>query len=172
MTQFSVKAEGLDKLQRRFRRAPQVVTRYMRRFMDRALPLLEREVKQNFTKPRPGGRYKITNTGQHMSSVTHEVQGTGAKMRGIVGSPLPTMPFVELDTRPHYPPRRPIEFWARRKLGLRGRELQAAVGGIIRAIGRRGTKGGHMFERAFEATKGKIGEMWTNVWGEAVEKEL
>jgi len=170
--QMSSELEGLDALMRRFRRAPQVFERYMRGFFNKALPTVEREVKQNFSKPRPGGRYKINNTGAHMSSVGHEIQGGGMRMQGIVGSPLPTMPFVELDTRPHWPPRRPIIYWAMRKLQLKGVELRAAVRGVQRKIARRGTKGGHMFERAFETTKDKVAELWSATWGEAVVKEL
>jgi len=170
--EISGELEGLDQVLRRFRKAPEVFERYMRGFFNKALPMIERAVKQNFSKVRPGGKYKINNTGAHMSSVSHEIRGTGARMQGIVGSPLPTMPFVELDTRPHWPPRRPIIYWAMRKLKLKGTELRAAVRGVQRKIARHGTKGGHMFERAFEATKEKVGELWSSTWAEAVTKEL
>jgi len=169
---IGVEIEGLDELVRRFRRAPQVLHRYMRWFMNQALPLIEREVKLNFSKPRPGGRYKVNNTGAHRSSVTHEVRGMGAEMQGLVGSPLATMPFVELDTRPHWPPRDAIVYWAKRKLGLSGSELQAAARRVQCKISRAGTTGAHVFERAFESTQEQVRRMWVKVWGEAVTREL
>ena len=167
--QISAEFEGMDAVLRRFRRAPELFQATMTRFMNKGVLVIEREVKKNFSKPRPGGQYKVNNTGAHRSSVTHEVRGVGARMEGVVGSPLPTMPFVELDTKPHWPPTDAIEFWARRKLGLSGSELRAAVRGVQRKIARVGTKGSHVFERAFESTKERVGELWDEVWGEAVE---
>jgi hypothetical protein len=170
--QIDAKFEGMDAVVRRFRRAPQVFERTMRRFMDRAVLVIEREVKLNFNKPRPGGQYKVNNTGAHRSSVTHEVRGTGTKMEGVVGSPLPTMPFVELDTRPHWAPLRAIEYWVSRKLRLSGAELRAAARGVQHKIARVGTRGAHVFERAFESTRERVGELWDEVWGEAVQEDL
>lgn len=170
--QISAEFEGMDAVLRRFRRAPEAFERTMRQFMNKAVMVVEREVKKNFSKPRPSGQYKVNNTGAHRSSVTHQVRGLGAKVEGVVGSPLPTMPFVELDTRPHWPPRRPIIYWAMRKLRLSGAELRAAVRGVQRKIARRGTKGAHVFERAFESTKERVAELWDEAWGEAVQKDL
>lgn len=170
--EIGVELKGLNEVERLFRRAPEVFTRTMRQFMNKAVLIIEREVKLNFSKPRPGGQYKVNNTGAHRASVTHEVRGVGARMEGVVGSPLPTMPFVELDTRPHWPPRRPIIYWAMRKLNLRGSELRAAVRGVQRKIARHGTTGAHVFERAFESTRDRVAQLWDETWGEAVRRYL
>ena len=160
--EISGELEGLDQVLRRFRKAPQVFGRYMRTFLQKALVLIERVVKQKTP----------VNLGVLRSSVGHEIQGVGARMQGVVGSPKDYAPFVELDTRPHWPPQRPIMYWVMRKLKLTGVALRQATRGVQRKIARQGTKGKHMFEQAFEETKGRVGELWASIWGEAVTKEL
>lgn len=163
---FDAKVEGLDKLQRKFADAPEKMQASMKRYLTQGTIAVERAVKLNITQK------KAVDTGALRSSVTHEVTGIGATMQGIVGSPLKYAPFVEEDTRPHYPPRRPIILWAMRKLRLDGAELRIAVRGIQRKIGRYGTTGKHMFAEAFDQTQQKLGDLWSQIWGEMVRKEL
>jgi ribosome modulation factor len=160
--QIGGELDGLDEVVRRFRQAPEVFERYMRQFMNRALPIIEREVKVKTP----------VNTGALRSSIGHEISGVGAQMQGIVGTSKEYAPFVELDTRPHWPPYRAIEYWAMRKLGLQGAVLRTAVRGIQRKIARAGTTGRHMFGLAFEATRERVRQMWADTWADAVKKEL
>lgn len=163
---FGGRVEGLDEVLRRFRKAPEKFERYMRKFLQQAVIIVERAVKLAITQK------KAVNTGALRASITHSVEGSGARMKGIVGSPLKYAVFVEEDTRAHFPPRRPIIAWAMRKLKLRGLALRTAVRGIIWKIGRRGTTGRHMFADAFTETQGKVRELWGEVWGDAVRREL
>lgn len=154
--------EDVNDLERRFQRAPGAFERYMRRFLQRAVVKVEGEVKERTP----------VNVGRLRSSVTHEVRGLGAKMQGIVGSPVSYAPYVETGTKPHWPPFAPIMYWVQRKLRLSGDALYAATRGVQRAIARSGTQGKQMFEKGLEASQGWIAEQWVAMWGEAVETEL
>ncbi len=59
--------------------------------------------------------------------------------------------FVEKGTKPHWPPREPIEKWARIKLG------QPGLGFVIaRSIARKGTKAHPWFEPGFKEALPKV----------------
>lgn len=58
---------------------------------------------------------------------------------------------VETGSKPHWPPIAPLRLWAKRKLG--DERLAFAV---ARAIARRGTRGAHMFEKAFTFQRGRV----------------
>ncbi len=162
MSDFDVRLEGLDEVRRRFSQAPQVIERYTRQFMRRALPLLQGEVR----KRTP------VNTGRLRASIGYEVRGVGAKVQGIVGSPVKYAPAVEEGTDPHWPPYEQIEYWVRRKLQPPKSQLYVVTRGVQQSIARAGTRGAHMFQEALEETRGRLGDMWAAIWGEAVEKEL
>lgn len=163
---FGVRLEDAEQLVRRFRASPEVFERYMRGFLGRAVVYVDRQVKLLVTQR------KAINTGAMRSSVTHEVQGAGAQMQGVVGSPLAYTPFVEEDTRPHWPPRRPIIYWVMRKFRLAGEALYPVVRGVQRKIAHRGTTGKHMFQDGLADSQGWIELKWGETWGEAVKKEL
>jgi hypothetical protein len=96
--EFSGKLDGLDDLARKFRHAPGTLESYMRRFMQQALPVIEREAKVKTP----------VNTGALRASIGHEIRGTGAEMQGVVGTAKSYAPFVELE---------------RSRTGLRARRL-------------------------------------------------
>jgi hypothetical protein len=154
--------DGLDDVLRRFRNAPDVFGRYMRQFLQAAVIVVERAVKI----------FTPVNTGALRSSVGHEVKGAGAKMQGIVGSAKSYAAFVELDTKPHWPPYGPIEYWVMRKFGLKGSALYLVTRAVQRKIARVGTKGARMFQRGFEETKDKVGRLWSDTWANVIKKEL
>lgn len=79
-------------------------------------------------------------------SATHLVQG-----EVFTGRQAPYALYVEEGTRPHFPPRAPLEAWARRKLGD-GRLWFV----VARAIARRGTRARHMFRDALRIVQPKI----------------
>lgn len=164
--EFDAQFDNLDELARKFRRSPGLFERYMQKFFRQILPLLERRVK---VKIKDKG---AINTGAFRSSIAHEVRGTGRSMQGVVGSPVSYAPFVELDTRPHYPPYEPIAYWLRRKFRLSGAFLRAATRYMQRRIARYGTRGKHVFEETFDESQADISDVWGATWGEAVEQEL
>jgi hypothetical protein len=160
--EISGQIEGLDEIVRKFRAAPEAFERYMRRFLQQAVLLIERQVKLKTP----------INTGALRSSIGHEIRGLGAQMEGVVGTSKEYAPFVELDTRPHWPPAAPIQYWAQRKLKLAGADLARATFYVRSKIALVGTRGKHMFQQAFDDTQARVKEMWSETWSEAVQKEL
>lgn len=81
-----------------------------------------------------------------------------------IGSSAPHAPFVENDTRPHFPPLAAMADYAHLKLGLpyrakggKGKETAEQVGFLIaRKISRVGTKGKHIMERAITQEEDEI----------------
>jgi hypothetical protein len=88
------------------------------------------------------------NTGRLRASITPAVRVRGNTVEGVVGSNVKYAPFVELNTRPHWPPLAALEVWARRH------HTTAYV--VARAIARRGTYGKHYLERAFKDNAERI----------------
>ncbi|MBV6425159.1 MAG: hypothetical protein NAOJABEB_02973 [Steroidobacteraceae bacterium] len=94
-------------------------------------------------------------TGHLRQSITQQVSGSGLLIEGRVYStdvPIKVV-SVEHGRKPgRMPPRGPIELWVRRKLGGDA----ALVFLIQRAIGRRGTRGAHMFQQGFDSQLGRV----------------
>ena len=149
MTEVRVKIEGLEKLQRRFGASGPIVGEEISRAMKASVVYLEGKVKP----------LTPVNVGRLRSSITHAVEkGPGGRTVGMVGSNVVYAPFVELGTKPHWPPFTPISYWVQRKLGVppAAKEHYAVVRGVQAAIARRGTKAVEMFQKGFEDAKGFI----------------
>ena len=113
-----------------------------------AVLLLEREIKEK----TPVGAGPI-----HLRDTIHQkVQVSGARVIGIVGTPLKHGVPVEMGTRPHFPPLGPIQLWVEKKLGYEGKEAKSVAFLIARAISKRGTKGREMFGSAFEDNESRL----------------
>lgn len=110
------------------------------------------------------------NTGNLRDKMPFEVVQRDNVIMGVVGSKIKYAPFVEDDTRPHWPPRRPIIYWAMRKLQLRGTELRAAVRGIQRKIAHHGTKGQKMFEKSLDKNLRHIMESLGHTIGRIISR--
>lgn len=54
------------------------------------------------------------DTGRLRASLTPEVRSVGADVIGIVGTNVVYAPYMELGTRPHWPPPGALAVWARR----------------------------------------------------------
>jgi hypothetical protein len=83
------------------------------------------------------------------------IQGDG--VLGVVASPLTYAEYVEVGTKPHFPPLEPLRDWVRVKFGLTDEtEIRGAAFRVARAISIRGTLGVGMFNRAFAANKAQV----------------
>jgi len=71
-------------------------------------------------------------------------------VEGHLGSPLIYALPVEEGSKPHWPPRAPIQAWVHRKFGLSGKEMISVAFLVARAMSRRGTRAHHMFQQGFE----------------------
>jgi len=88
------------------------------------------------------------DTGRLRASITPSVVAAEDKIQGIVGSNVKYAPYVELGTRPHWPPIAALETWAR------SHGTSAFL--VARAIARRGTKAHKFLQRAFESNQTRI----------------
>ena len=102
------------------------------------------------------------DTGKLQASILPEIRATQNEVMGVVGSNVKYAPYVELDTRPHWPPIAALEVWAARH----GRSAFY----VARLISIKGTKGKHMLENAFKDSEGAINRRFERAVSEVVEK--
>lgn len=129
---------GLEALQRGFAQAPEVTRRELLAAMTEATMLLQSDIQGDWP----------THTGVSRGSITSDAFSTAVGVIGEVGSAAPVVRFVELGTKPHFPPMEPLIQWVAAKLGKTGPEGEAAARGIQRKIGYRGSKGKFIFSGA------------------------
>jgi len=123
--------------------APKIAEEEITIGLQESLLLLEREVKEG-TPVGVGGGSGLRG------SIAHELRGTKSPdLNGRVFSPLAHAQPVELGTKPHFPPIRPLQDWVEAKLGVPASESKSVAFLIARKISKKGTKGVHMFENAF-----------------------
>lgn len=147
-TKISAEIRGLKETQKALEQAAKDLRGTpMTNAMRDATLLVTRDAKSNlvgYQSPSIGG----VNTGRLRASITPEVRQSGEEVQGIVGSNVTYAPFVEFDTRPHWPPIAALRVWAERH--------HANAFLVARAISRRGTIGKHYLQKAFDTNKGKI----------------
>ena len=80
--------------------------------------------------------------------------------------------YVEFGRRPgKWPPAGPIQLWVIRKLRPPAEEVEMVTFLVRRAIGRKGTKGAKMFQRAWdEGGKRRVNRFWQDVPVKAVKR--
>lgn len=88
------------------------------------------------------------DTGRLRASITPEVEMWGNEVIGVVGSNVAYAPFMELGTRPHWPPISALEVWARRH------GVSAYL--VARAIARRGLAPRKYLERALRQSAARV----------------
>lgn len=102
------------------------------------------------------------NTGRLRASITPQVSIHGRVIRGTVGTNVKYGPFVELGTRPHWPPLSAVALWARRH------GTTAFI--VARAIARHGTKAHRYLQGAFDQNVTAIQSLIGNAVVSIVEK--
>lgn len=88
------------------------------------------------------------DTGRLRASITPDIRSFGDRIEGVVGSNVVYAPYVELGTKPHFPPLAALATWARRH----GRTAFV----VARAISQRGTKAREFLKRALMDNKDRI----------------
>ena len=141
-----------------FGRFPEALRRAVERGLERATEVLERAVAAAAQSPL--GAESRAPLGELARSVRREVFHDNGQTVGRVflGAPADEYGiFVEVGTRPHFPPPAAIEGWVRRRLGVtddrQARELAFLIG---RKIARRGTPGRFLFERALQENEDRV----------------
>src|SRR3970040_2461111 len=143
-----------------FGQFPDALRRAVERGLERATELLERAVAAAAMSPF-GGRSSapLGGLGRSVKREVFSDADTGRAIgRVFLGSPADQYGlFVEVGTRPHFPPPAAIEGWVRRRLGVtndrQARELAFLIG---RKIARTGTPGRFLFERALEENEERV----------------
>lgn len=147
MVQVVVNAADAARLDAAYARAPAAVDRAVGRRLAGLVLDLQSDVQE--LTPTAFGMLRAS-----IGSSVNVQPGLG--VTGIVGTSLSYAIPVELGTKPHMPPVKPIRLWVEKKLGLSGRESQRAAWAIAMSIKRRGTLGVGMFHRAFARRRGDL----------------
>lgn len=136
----SLDIHGWTQLDAAFRQAPEIVRQELLAAVTEADQLLEREVKDKTP----------TATGGSRASIFSREQALDAGAIGVVGSAQPHIAYVELGTKPHFPPVEALEDWVRVKLGISDeKKIHGVAMAIARKIAVRGTLGVGMFHRTW-----------------------
>lgn len=162
MADYTVELEGLDELERAFRKSPRLFDEEMNRAMRQALDLTEEQI---------AGRTPV-NIGQLRGSIATEIRGKAMDMRGLVGTPLIYGLPVETGRRPKKspPPIDAIEYWVIRKGIAPAGESRSVAFLIARAIGAWGTKGAFMFKEGLAAAEPRIADIFEGVPGRVLDR--
>jgi len=153
MTDIQVEIKGLEALRRK---TDQMVkdlhgTPMLNAMRDSTL-LVTRKARQNAP----------VDTGRLRASILPEVRESQNEVLGVVGSNVLYAPYMELGTRPHWPPIAALEVWARRH------GMSAFL--VARAISRKGTKPRKFLENAFKNSEASINRRFERALHEVVEK--
>jgi len=95
--------------------------------------------------------YPHINLGLLLKSITVEpIKRVGAVSELRVMTPREEAWVIEYGMKPKFPPIAPIREWARRKLGLTGRQLERLAFAVAFRISQRGLPPARIFERALK----------------------
>lgn len=141
MTQPFVRVEpfGIRQVAGMFNQAPVIALEELLSAMVESDLFLQREVMERTP----------TAHGLLRNSIFTEERVNADGVIGVVGSPLNYAEYVELGTRPHFPPIEPLIDWVKTKGIATDEEAEQIAYRIARAIAVRGTLAVGMFNRAF-----------------------
>lgn len=141
--------------------APDIIAEEMARAMKESLDTVEQAVVVDTP----------VNLGLLRGSIGHAIFGSPPDFYGEVSTPILYAAPVEFGRRPgKWPPIGAIRAWVVRKQIATGDEADQVAFLIARAIGRRGTKGAHMFQKGFEASAPMIPYIWGLALDRMVER--
>ncbi len=153
-TDIRIDTSDFENLAAAWRAAPEIVAEEMTAAVWEGEFLLQRET-QELTPVGVGG-----GGGLKGSIAARDPIVFADTVIGAVGTSLAHAVPVELGTRPHFPPVAPLRDWAEHVLGVSGDEAKGVAWAVARKIAREGTKGAHMFERAFETNRAQVERMF------------
>jgi len=133
-------------------RAPQVIAKHTKLAMHKSLSALGQPIATGTP----------VNTGALRGSEATEIRGQGAEIWGRIFTPLEYGAPVEHGRKPgKMPSIDAIQYWVERKgIANDGEDPRQVAFLIARAIGRRGTKGAHMFEEGLKTALPHILRLW------------
>jgi len=110
---------------------------------------------------RDARRYAPVDTGRLRASIVPDVRRIGDDVVGIVGTNVDYAPYMELGTRPHFPPVSALMVWARRH------HINAFL--VARAISRRGLKARPFLSRSLMENSERVFALIGKAVGRIVE---
>ena len=165
MIQIGIDTSEIRGLAALWKHAPQIVGEELYKAVLQADLLLAGDLKQQL----PRGAGGLSGGAGLAGSVFTDEQLLSDNVIGMVGSPLPYAEYVELGTKPHFPPIAPIEDWVQAKLNITDEDEKRDVAFLIaRKISRVGTKADGTWARVVEADKPEV----MRIIAEGVERVL
>jgi hypothetical protein len=164
MASLTITSPRIDSIRDAFAKAPGDITKEVHATMEVAVGVVETAVKEN----TPVGA-----TGLARRSMATDIRGEGVDLTGRVFSRDEPIKIASLETgrKPgKMPPIGPIMLWARRKFG--DAAAASAAYAIQRKIGKRGTKGAKMFQKAVKATEKDVATLFERRITAAVRRVL
>lgn len=160
----AVATRSLDEL-------PQALRRAVDRGLERATELLRSAVAA--LAQSPFGVSSSQPFGEYAGSVRGAVREESGRPTGHVFLAPPADQygrFVEVGSRPHFPPPGALDGWVRRRLGISdARQVREVAFLIGRKIARRGTPGHFFFERALRENEARVAALLDEEVNRALE---
>ncbi len=157
--------QGAEALRQAFEQAPDVARAELLATVERLVKHLERAVQDRYRLP--GGP---NDTGVSANSIRGVAYAVPAGVLGVVASPRAEVTFIELGTRPHWAPIKPLHEWVQRKLRLQGSHAWAVAKVIQKNIAARGTVGRRIFEQVLIDNQATIQRRLDNATARIVAK--
>lgn len=165
MQPIEVNVSVLNGLELAWLQAPTIVRQELVAAMTEADALIEREVKERTPTGASGGGA----SGLKGSIFGEETVGLD-NVIGLVGTAMSYATPVELGSKPHFPPIEPLIDWVVSKFGVNEQEARGIAFLVARKIARKGTKGAHMFQKAFDANEAQVNSMFVRAVARIAER--
>jgi len=161
MTEIDGKIRGLDPFNAKVEQVQRDVSGSpMAAAMGQATLIVTRAARKNAPVDR----------GPLRASIVPEVVTRDKVVTGIVGSNREYAPYMELGTRPFWPPWRPLYEWAVRKMRGDRKAAGALAAGARLAIAARGIKAKRYLQRAIEDNSARIKRIIEQAVGRIVRR--
>lgn len=146
---YRATVQGLDELQRKFEKSPEIVSGEMRTAMQKSTITLASDIRPETP----------VFMGILRNSIGSDVSGTGSKIVGTVGSSLKDEAYpavMEHGREPAPVPPGKLERWVKIKLGVTDTQVTMVARKIAHSISLHGIKGRFFMKKGFEKAQGKI----------------
>lgn len=160
--EIKVSIDGLKELQVLWDRAPEIVEEELLRATWEAEFLLQREIME---------KTPVGATGLLRQSISaREPEVNGRQVLGAVGTSISHAQPVELGTKPHWAPLRPLIDWVQARLDIKGPQAVGVAMKIQRKIAARGTPAVGMFHRGFNENRNQVNQKYARAHGRMVQR--
>lgn len=148
---YTVEIENMDAIQRQYSRSPEITEKHNRQAMQESVLVVEKNIKP--LVPVFMGRLR--------NSIGSEVQGSGSKIVGIIGSSLKSEVYpavMEFGRRPgaKMPPPSALHRWVKLVMKVPDKDVPGVAFIVARAIGKKGIEGKRFMEQGLQQSVSAI----------------